>query len=67
MWYRKNLPMWERVFRVLAGLLLAVIGFMYLQQPWQQWLSVAVAVIMGSTGFVGFCPACALVGRRPIE
>jgi hypothetical protein len=31
------------------------------------WLLAAGGVMVVATGMVGFCPACALVGRRAIE
>jgi Protein of unknown function (DUF2892) len=62
MFYRKNLPIWERMARVTGGAamtacgLLGLFGFGYVMAG----AGVATAI----TGFVGFCPMCAMVGRR---
>jgi hypothetical protein len=64
--YQKNLPIWERLLRAAAGLLMIAGGLL---APGLAG-SVAGYVVAGSglmaaaTGFVGFCPACAMVGRR---
>lgn len=67
MLFRKNLPVWERALRSAGGLLLIASGLL---GPWfagsPVGYIVAVAGVMAVlTGFVGYCPACAVVGRRP--
>ena len=64
MFYVKNVPGWERALRV-------VIGMMALAFLWMNWggSSMAVAagvmgVMLAMTGLLGFCPMCAMVGRR---
>ena len=63
MLYHQNLPMWERGGRGLIGVGLVVLGVT------AQWATVAGWLLAGSgaitllSGFVGFCPRCALVGR----
>lgn len=64
MWYQKNLPGWERGLRVAAGLAMAVCGLWGLQGMALGWLLAASGAFVGLTGFVGFCPACAMAGRR---
>ena len=65
--YRKNIPVWERIARVGAGLLMVACG---VYGPGVAGTSVGV-VIAGTgvitllTGFIGFCPACAMAGRKP--
>ncbi|MHB8716144.1 MAG: YgaP family membrane protein [Sulfuricaulis sp.] len=63
MLYVKNLPWWERSLRISAGTIAAayallgvggVIGSVIL----------AGGIGMALTGIFGFCPACALAGRR---
>lgn len=44
MFYVKNVQGWERVLRVVLGLI------------------VAAGIV--ASGLVGFCPMCAMVGRR---
>ena len=66
MLYAKNLPGWERALRIvigLAALVFAVAG-------WRTagfGLGVAVALVgamLALTGLLGFCPMCAMVGRK---
>lgn len=61
--YAKNLPPLERLLRITAALLGIAAAIGYLAEPWQQWLGVASAVGFALTGVLGFCPACAVVGR----
>ena len=66
MFYSKNLPAWERVARVAAGLAMVLYGVI---GPGLAGSAAGVAVAAAGgmtmlTGFVGFCPACAMVGRR---
>ena len=67
MLYRKNLPNWERWLRVIVGL--ALIGYALLGTP--SMIIAAVATVSVAfiiiTGFEGFCPACALVGRKLVQ
>ena len=66
MFFAKNLPAWERVSRVVAGIVMALYGFM---GPGLAGTAVGLVVAAAGgmtllTGFFGFCPACAMVGRR---
>ena len=66
MFYRKNVPGWERVMRVVAGILMIACG---LVGPGIAGTPVGIIIaITGAvtlvTGFIGFCPACAMVGRK---
>jgi len=66
MLYRKNLPGWERVARAVAGVTMMLCGFFgpgLSETPAGMILSAAGAMTL-LTGFVGFCPACAMVGRK---
>ncbi len=64
MTYQKNLPLWERALRVLAALALIAGGLLGLPGTALGWLLAASGAFVGLTGFVGFCPACAMVGRK---
>lgn len=64
MFYQKNVPGWERALRVMAGLAMVACGLWGLQGMALGWLVAASGVFVGLTGFVGFCPACAMVGRK---
>lgn len=64
MFYIKNLPVWERLLRVGLGIALVIYLLASgISEPWT-WLSVAAITILVLTGLIGFCPACALAGRR---
>jgi Protein of unknown function (DUF2892) len=68
MLYAKNLPRWEQALRVVLGLALLLAAFKWITGsvfgvPFS-WLAGATGAIMIGTGFVGFCPMCAMVGRR---
>jgi Protein of unknown function (DUF2892) len=59
----KNVPTGERVVRVVVALTAALVSLNALAAPWG-WLVAASALGFGLTGLFGFCPACALAGRR---
>jgi hypothetical protein len=60
--FAKNLPYWERALRSL-GALSVVVGAWSLGSPYRE-LGVGAAAVLLLTGLVGFCPMCALVGRK---
>jgi hypothetical protein len=64
MFYTKNLPTWERALRVVAGVAIAVVGLVSHQPPLIAGTLLATGIFTGMTGFFGFCPMCALVGRK---
>ena len=59
----KNLPGWERLLRVLVSVAGALVALALLPAP-ASWLMAGSAAGFGLTGLIGFCPACALAGRR---
>lgn len=61
--YVKNVPGWERVLRVLAGLVGAGLALASLPGL-VGWLVAGIALGIAVSGLVGFCPMCAMVGRR---
>lgn len=63
MFYVKNLPWWERILRIGAGLAVMVCAVLYLD-AYGRWGVMAAGLAVAMTGLVGFCPACALAGRR---
>lgn len=63
--YAKNLPVWERLVRIALSAAVVVYG-LTLPGPWS-WGVVASAVGFAVTGLFGFCPACAMIGRRPVD
>ncbi|MYM90970.1 DUF2892 domain-containing protein [Rugamonas sp. FT82W] len=63
MFYVKNVPNWERALRVVAGAIAAWAAVALLGGAWGLVLAASAAGIVAS-GLFGFCPMCALVGRR---
>lgn len=69
MFYPKNVPNLERIFRIILGvglLLVALSGSALIGEPTPLRTVILVfsALFIVVTGFVGWCPACALVGRK---
>ena len=64
MFYRKNLPGWERATRIIAGAAMVACGLLGLQGMPIGYLIAGTGAVAIMTGFVGFCPMCAMVGRR---
>jgi hypothetical protein len=65
MFYRKNMGPKERAARLVAGGLMVVFSFTLTGTLLVGLL--AAGVMSAATAVVGFCPACAMVGRKPIE
>lgn len=63
MFYVKNLPVWERLLRGATGAALVVYALLAPAGP-LAWLAVVAAAGLVLSGIFGFCPACAMVGRR---
>ena len=59
----KNVPGWERALRLVAALALVLFALVSLASPWS-WVVASGAASFALTGLVGFCPMCALAGRR---
>ena len=64
MFYRKNLPGWERLVRIVAGVAMLACGLIGLSGLPVGFMIAGVGAITILTGFIGFCPACAMAGRR---
>ncbi|CAB3767454.1 hypothetical protein GQ57_16860 [Burkholderia sp. MSh2] len=63
MFYVKNVPGRERAVRIAIGMVVAVLALVSIKGI----AGVVVAVLAAGlvvSGLVGFCPACAMVGRR---
>ena len=66
MFYAKNLPPLERWTRALLGAGMIGLGI-WAGTGWIVLLPLAgTGAILALTGFIGFCPLCAMVGRRPM-
>ncbi len=62
--YVKNVPGWERVVRIVMGMV--ALGAAY--ALWGVSTAGVVLAVAGAmfamTGLMGFCPMCAMVGRK---
>lgn len=63
MFYLNNLPVWERLARLVAGLAMIACGAHFYGRS-AGWAFLAVGAVTFVTALVGFCPGCALAGRR---
>ena len=61
--YVKNVPPIERALRGLVAVVGVGLAFAFLHAP-LSFFAAATAFGLALTGLVGFCPMCALVGRR---
>ncbi|MBL8020112.1 MAG: DUF2892 domain-containing protein [Leptospirales bacterium] len=65
MMYQKNVPGWERILRL--RLAAALVGAGILSGNMSLLLKaglVASGVFIAATAFFGWCPACAMLGRK---
>ena len=66
MFYRKNLFAWEQLLRIVVGLAMVGGGLIYLA-GWPGWLVAVGGGMLAVTGVFGYCPACAMIGRKPVD
>ena len=66
MYFKTNLPGWERAIRIAMGIMVAGLAYLYAPNFLMTWVGVAMGVMFAGTGFIGFCPMCAMVGRKYI-
>ena len=64
MLYRKNLPGWERAVRAIAGAGMIAYGLFGLPGATTGYLIAGTGAVALLSGFFGFCPMCAMVGRK---
>lgn len=64
MFYVKNVPTWERIARIVIPICPAILGVQYFGFGAAGIAIVVSAVGIALTGVVGFCPMCAMVGRK---
>ena len=62
--YAKNVPGVERTIRVVTGFALIAWGLIGMKGTAIGYVVAASGLVAVLTGFVGFCPMCALAGRR---
>lgn len=61
--YVKNVPPVERVLRIVIALAIIAGAFVWLSRP-SALLVAAGSAGFALTGLLGYCPACAMVGRK---
>ena len=61
--YAKNLSSRERAWRLVLSAVVVVGALLTLASP-MSWIVAASALGFAVTGLIGFCPACAVAGRR---
>ena len=64
LFYTKNLPGWERMVRVMMGVAMIAGGLLGLKGLAIGYVVAAGGAMAALTGFIGFCPMCAMAGRR---
>lgn len=67
MLYRKNIYAWEQWSRIVLGVALIPLALFGPPGGWIGWLIGLGGVALAVTGVFGWCPACAMIGRRPVE
>jgi hypothetical protein len=64
---KRNLPTIERVLRGVAGVAAAVVAYAWLPSGAAAVAGWAAAAVLVGSAVVGFCPACAMMGRSPVD
>ena len=69
MFYPKNVPNIERIVRTLLGMAMIVLALFGAPligalSPIVAGILILSAITLIVTGFIGWCPACAMVGRK---
>ncbi|MBB6561267.1 hypothetical protein HNP48_003960 [Acidovorax soli] len=67
MLYRKNITRPESLLRIVAGLALLAASLGWLGFTPLGLVLAASGATGILTGVFGYCPACAMVGRKPVE
>ncbi len=62
--YVKNVPAWERWLRAIIGLAITGGGLAIFGFHWQALVAGLMGFMALMTGTIGFCPMCALAGRK---
>ena len=66
LYLKPNLPVLERAVRITLAVGLVIATITLGVGGWMQFAGYASAAMLSATAFIGFCPACWLVGRKPI-
>jgi hypothetical protein len=62
--FKRNVPGWERLLRAALGIVLLLAAFAVPMQAWLAWVLSGSGIGALASALMGFCPACALAGRR---
>ena len=65
--YRKNVSTKESVARVVGGALIVACSLTQIGTTPLGWALAASGVVTALTGLFGYCPACAIAGRKPLD
>jgi hypothetical protein len=65
--YRKNMGSKESWARVMGGALIVACSFTQVGTTPLGLVLAASGAFTALTGLIGFCPACAMAGRKPLE
>ncbi len=63
---KRNVSGFERAVRVALGVAAAGIAAGYAPSLLGMWIGIAGGLTFAVTGLVGFCPMCAMAGRKPV-
>ncbi len=63
MFYRKNLPLWERGVRLAGAALMGLCAIQFAGTP-VGWAFGIMGALFAVTSIAGFCPLCAIAGRK---
>ena len=64
---KRNLPIWERVLRLALAAVVVALGQVLGPEGLWTWLAWGAGLMLAGTAAVGFCPACALLGRCSVK
>jgi DUF2892 family protein len=65
MWYVKNVPTVERVIRLIMGLVLLGGARAWMGPTASGWIMGSMGMVAAVSGLIGWCPMCAMLGRKP--
>jgi uncharacterized membrane protein HdeD (DUF308 family) len=57
----------DRIIRIVAGILMLILGIFILPSSWLAWVIVAVGAVLVITGAIGFCPLYALLKIKTVK
>ena len=64
---KRNVPAAERIARLAGATLMVLAAVIGGLEPAWVWLLGGSGLGLALTALLGFCPACAMMGRRPLN